>query len=228
MNWSYHIHKYNSLENKTNKNPGDWEETPAAEIAHFRPESSDHRPRTQVKIRYDDKNIHVLFRVDDRYIRSVHTRYNSKVNEDSCVEWFVQPPDAEGYYNFEINAGGVLHVNYIVDPRKDEKGKRRDVRNIPEDHARQISISSSLQGIVDPEIREQMTWYVRLTVPFTFFDLHTPVSTIDHTIWRGNLYKCGDKTSHPHWASWAPVGELNFHRPEDFGEFIFSGKKQKR
>jgi hypothetical protein len=36
--------------------------------------------------------------------------------------------------------------------------------------------------------------------------------------WRVNAFKCGDETSHPHWASWAPIGEaLNFHQPEYFG-----------
>ena len=32
--------------------------------------------------------------------------------------------------------------------------------------------------------------------------------------WRANFYKCGDETSHPHWASWSPVGRLDFHRPQ--------------
>ena len=37
--------------------------------------------------------------------------------------------------------------------------------------------------------------------------------------WRGNFYKCADESSHPHWASWRPIGEkLDFHTPEFFGE----------
>ena len=35
------------------------------------------------------------------------------------------------------------------------------------------------------------------------------------------FFKCGDKTSHPHWASWNPVDELNFHLPRCFSEIIF-------
>ena len=44
--------------------------------------------------------------------------------------------------------------------------------------------------------------------------------------WRGNFYKCGDHTSHPHWASWSPIGEqLDFHQPEFFGELRFADSR---
>ena len=36
------------------------------------------------------------------------------------------------------------------------------------------------------------------------------------------FYKCGDKTAHPHFLSWNPVGTPapDFHRPDFFGELI--------
>jgi len=41
--------------------------------------------------------------------------------------------------------------------------------------------------------------------------------------WRGNFYKCAEDNSHPHWASWAPIGErLNFHVPEHFAPLHFA------
>jgi hypothetical protein len=41
--------------------------------------------------------------------------------------------------------------------------------------------------------------------------------------WRANFYKCGDKTSHPHWLTWSVVDkpEPDFHRPEFFGILEF-------
>ena len=40
---------------------------------------------------------------------------------------------------------------------------------------------------------------------------------------KANVYKCGDKTEHPHYLAWnrveAPAPD--FHRPECFGEMIF-------
>jgi len=47
--------------------------------------------------------------------------------------------------------------------------------------------------------------------------------TLAGTEWRANCFKCADETSHPHWASWAPIGEaLNFHQPQYFGVFHFA------
>ena len=36
----------------------------------------------------------------------------------------------------------------------------------------------------------------------------------------GNLYKCGDETDAPHWATWSKVERLDFHAPEFFGRLI--------
>ncbi len=38
----------------------------------------------------------------------------------------------------------------------------------------------------------------------------------------GNFYKCADRTSSPHFLSWAPIStpEPDFHRPEFFSKII--------
>ena len=222
---SYHI--YNNLKIKNLSIDWDslcWRDAPIAKINSFYPISSDHTPQTLVKIQYNDQGIYLLYKVKDHYVHSIYTDYNSKVNEDSCVEWFIQPPEAEGYYNFELNAGGTLHVNFIVDPERDSQGQRKDIRSIPEQHSKQIRILSSLPKVVDPEIISAITWFLALYIPFSFFKLYSPIKKINSSIWQGNLYKCGDKTSHPHWAAWSPVKKLNFHQPEYFGEFVFMEK----
>ncbi|MEA2076823.1 MAG: carbohydrate-binding family 9-like protein [Candidatus Marinimicrobia bacterium] len=222
MTKNYYLHKKTSIVG----NILDWEsifwrKAETARIDNFHPQSTGHHPSCSAKLQYDAENIYLLFKTDDKYIRSIYTLYNSKVNEDSCVEWFVKTPQAKGYYNLEINAGGTLHVNYIVDPERDKNGKRKDIRSIPENHASQIKIYSSLPRIIDPEIVKNITWFLAMIIPFEFFNLFTSLGKISSSVWQGNLYKCGDKTSHPHWASWNPVDELNFHQPKHFGKFIF-------
>ena len=226
MTKRYHICNNTNFNNiSIDWNSSIWKNVPIAKINKYHPHSSAHRPETLAKIQYNDKGIFLLFKVVDQYVSSRYTAYNSKVNEDSCVEWFIKPEGFEGYYNFELNAGGTLHVNYIVDPERNSMGMRKDVRSIPEHHSKQIKILSSLPQIVDPEIKDKMTWFLGINIPFAFFELYTPIKKINSSIWRGNLYKCGDKTSHPHWASWSPVDKLNFHQPKHFGEFVFIDKR---
>jgi hypothetical protein len=222
MNGEYPIY-YNAKirKNTLNWNDPAWEKAKIASIDHFHPAGSSHHPQTETKIAYNHEGIFVLFRVKDRYVRSVYTEYNTKVHEDSCVEWFFQPPGAEGYYNFEINAGGTLHVNYIIDPERDENGKRKNIRPVPAGIAKKILIESSLPAIVDPEIESEIEWRLAVFIPLSFFDHYTPLGNITGAVARGNLYKCGDKTSHPHWAAWNPIDVLNFHRPDCFGSFVF-------
>jgi hypothetical protein len=53
---------------------------------------------------------------------------------------------------------------------------------------------------------------------------YAPVQRPGPTVtWRANFYKCGDKTSHPHWLTWNPVDKPrpDFHLPQYFGTLVF-------
>jgi hypothetical protein len=55
-------------------------------------------------------------------------------------------------------------------------------------------------------------------LPFKFFESRTgSLGNVSGQTWRANFYKCGNLTSHPHWASWNPLAFKNFHLPEYFG-----------
>lgn len=42
-------------------------------------------------------------------------------------------------------------------------------------------------------------------------------------VWRANLYKCADQTSHLHWLTWALIerDKPNIHLPPFFGTLAF-------
>ena len=46
------------------------------------------RPAVKAKMTYDDENLYVIFRVQDRYVRCITKDFNGPVWEDSCVEFF--------------------------------------------------------------------------------------------------------------------------------------------
>ena len=90
---------------------------------------------------------------------------------------------------------------------------------------RQLTISRSLPRLVDPEIQEPVTWFVGCRVPFVVLTKYlsfAPPKPGD--TWRGNLYKCADHTSHPHWLTWSPIirPRPDFHVPDQFGILAFA------
>lgn len=164
---------------------------------------------------YDDRTISLMFRVEDQYVRAVAKADQGPVWEDSCVEFFFTPgPDVtQGYFNLEINCGGTLLFHF-------QPGTGRDRIIIPRKECSQIRRIHSLPIRVDPEIQEPVTWTVGVCIPLAllkpYFPLVWPAPGVE---WRGNFYKCGDKSSHPHWLTWAPVlfPKPNFHLPRFFG-----------
>jgi hypothetical protein len=199
-----------------------WEKAGILEIGHYRPESSDHRPRTQAKLLYGHDAIYGLFRVEDQFVRCVHRRHQDPVYKDSCVEFFIQPCSGEGYFNFEFNCGGTLLASYVTDPLRTDNELAGFTR-LSKSDVRGITIYHSQPKIIDPEITEPVIWYLEFAIPYRLLEQYAGAVEISaDALWRGNLYKCADETSHPHWASWSPVDVLNFHLPHCFGNFAFA------
>jgi len=197
--------------------PEAWPRLPVAAVNHFLPQSSPHRPRTVVRLAHDGQSIYGRFEVDDQYVRSVRTGYGSEVWKDSCVEFFVEPKVGCGYFNFEFNCGGAFLVNHIVDPTRTAEGFKEFTR-LPESLARQVRVRASLPQVVELEITQPTNWSLEFQIPFGLFENYIgPLSDVSGQTWRGNFFKCAEENSHPHWATWSPVSEFNFHLPQCFG-----------
>ena len=178
-----------------------------------------HFPETHVKLRYDKKNIYVIFNVKDRYIKAVAKETNGKVWEDSCVEFFFSPgPDIErGYFNFEANCKGVFLFEYHTDNNK-SKGF------VSSDDYNKIKIAHSLSKNVEEESAHPEIWTVEYSIPISILSNYMKVEQPESGVsWRANFYKCADKSSHPHWLTWAKVDypKPKFHLPEFFGHLNF-------
>jgi hypothetical protein len=202
-----------------------WQAAEIIRIEQFRPESSDHRPLTEARLLYSDAGIHGIFRAHDRYVRCVHTQFQDLVCKDSCVEVYFQPKAGQaennGYLNLEMSGNGTLLSYYISDAERAPGGFKAFVKLTPE-QGRQVAIRSTLPAVVEPELSDPTEWCLQFFLPFTLLEAYVgPLGALPGQTWRCNLFKCADETSHPHWASWRPVKELNFHAPETFGTIRF-------
>ena len=195
-----------------------WRAVPALPVSRFMGDAPAHQPDTQVKLLYDHDAIHVIFKVEDRYVRAVHG-HQGPVCRDSCVEFFFVPggDTSTGYFNLETNCGGNMLFHHQIQPR----GKSTTIARPDCDR---ISLYHSLPSKVDPEIGEPVTWTLQYRLPVDLLARYAPfVPPACGVRWRANFYKCADETSHPHWLTWSEVHRPSpdFHVPEDFGELIF-------
>jgi hypothetical protein len=200
-----------------------WLVAEEAAVDHFHAASSPHRPLVRAKLTYDSDNLFLRFRAEDRYVVAKHTEFQDPVWRDSCVEFFVQPRESGGYFNFEINCGGALLSYYIEDPSRTADGFAKFTR-LSAEHGGRIRISHSLPKTVMAERLEPTEWQIAYAIPIKVLEAYAgPLRPIAGQTWQGNFYKCADGCSHPHWASWAPIGEeLNFHQPKYFGAIHFA------
>ena len=129
---------------------------------------------------------------------------DERVCVDSCMEMFICcfPEQGAGYLNVEMNAIGNAKCAFGPD--------RNNRQTLTEMGIPRPTITATagedrwqVQCLVTEELLEKL--YNR---PCQFAPGHEM---------RANFYKCGDETDAPHWATWAPIGRLDFHTPEFFG-----------
>jgi hypothetical protein len=155
----------------------------------------------------------VDFRVSGLDLRIQNLADGGRIWEDSACEIFIQPFPGAAYFNFEVNAAGYLLAAC---------GSSRNARTaLCADALARVIRIPSLEGQFLKEtvnLSGLWNWRVTLVIPWTILGLDC--AALPSSL-RGNLYKCGDLTAHPHFATWAPVQTPapDYHRPEYFGEF---------
>jgi hypothetical protein len=183
-------------------------------ISNINWEEYPYLPTVRFRIAHDGKNIYLHFRVEEESIRARYGKDNGNVWTDSCVEFFLQFPGDEHYYNLECNCIGTVLLG---------KGKNKEERiHLPPEVIQKIKRSSSL-GNSTFELRTgAFTWELSLIVPLEVFSFPATGDISGKTV-RGNFYKCGDELQTPHFVSWNRINHPapNFHLPDFFGEINF-------
>ena len=170
-------------------------------------------PSCQGKVGRTDKGLAIYWAVSGPDLRVQNLQDGGRIWEDSCCEWFIQLP-SEGqladYINIECNAAGIL-----LGARGAGRNNRRP---LPQELLSQIIRVADVQGPCN-EVGGRREWTLSLLIPYTVLGLDADRLPAQL---KGNIYKCGDETAHPHFLSWSPVGtpDPDFHRPEYFGTFI--------
>lgn len=166
-------------------------------------------PEVTFRIAHSDDALAVMFEVEEDHLRAVAMSAEENVWEDSCVEFFVENPAGEGYFNFEVNCIGTMLAAKRI--------SRTEATLFNAEQMDKIRCFGSLaKAPIDSRGAGQKWWMVEV-IPFSLLGLKSAPKSL-----RCNFYKCGDKCARPHFLSWSPIDkpEPNFHCPEFFGEVI--------
>jgi hypothetical protein len=194
----------------------EWKHVQSTKIEHFIREVPNFVPQVEVKMMYDDNNLYLIFRVQDRYVRCISKDVNGPVWKDAAVEFFFSPDSAapRNYFNLEMNSGGTPLLGFSI--RGDKKPDADD--------AGTIEIAHSLPQIVDPEIKDPVTWTIECRIPLQTLEKYTHVVHPKKGVaWRANFCKIAENNSNPHHMTWAVIDapKPNFHMPQFFGLLQF-------
>jgi hypothetical protein len=198
-----------------------WAPTAMATLPYHMGTEPTHKPLVEFRLAYDTDALRVIFRVHDHYIKAVAEGYHDAVCRDSCVEWFFSPgADVSlGYFNFEFNCCGVMLARFQPAPGV-------DMQDLTQTDCDAVQVVRSIDtDSVDPELVGDHTWTLAARIPLSVLKTYAPHMTMPEAgvAWRGNIYKCADKTSGPHWLTWAKIDwdGPNFHLPQFFGQLNF-------
>lgn len=171
------------------------------------PGSFPYMPAIKVALGHTDSSILLRFDVTEANAKAVCLEPNGPVWEDSCAEFFVRVPGSAHYFNFETNCIGTGLA----------------ARRLSRDEFTHFTREQMSRIVYRPSLPREVTdlkdasWSLELEVPFELLGLDSCPERLE-----ANFYKCGDKTSAPHFVSWSPIAveKPDFHRPEFFGELI--------
>ncbi|MEI8196663.1 MAG: carbohydrate-binding family 9-like protein [Phycisphaerae bacterium] len=175
-------------------------------------------PQVRLHLGYFPRALALLFVVTDHHVIARHQTFQAPVCTDSCVEAFISPQRNDSYFNFEFNCIGTMLAYYCTRPRTKE-----DDHKFSAEEGALVQVQTSLKGPILTEIPGPLDWTLAAVIPVSLLERHIgPLGPLAGQRWNANFYKCADHSSHPHWASWSPIGKnLDFHVPRHFGEIRF-------
>ena len=172
---------------------------------------------TRVKMLYDEKNLYVGARLEEKNIVAKLTQRDTIIYHDNDFEVFIDP-DGDGLHYFEIenNARGV-----IFDLMLDKPYRSGGSFFIPWD-CPGLQLKVAYEGTLNKTNDVDKAWTVEMAIPIDALsrDFRNPR---DFKVWRINFSRVQWPTPgarEENWV-WSPTGRIDMHMPERWGFLNF-------
>ena len=192
------------------------------------PKEFPYAPKMEVALAHTGDSLLLHYRVEEDCIRAAAEADGGRVWEDSCCEIFLQPssPNTQHptpYFNIECNCAGTLLIGKGEDRHDRQPATATTLQSANRWSSLMKTAVSGENGNYTIPLKDgKFTWHMALVVPATaLFD--SGITDFSGQTLRGNIYKCGDCLTTPHFLSLFPIDtpQPDFHRPEFFGELTF-------
>ena len=192
------------------------------------PKEFPYAPKMEVALAHTGDSLLLHYRVDENCIRAAAEADGGRVWEDSCCEIFLQPSSPithhpTPYFNIECNCAGTLLIGKGEDRHDRQPATAATLQLANRWSSLMKTAVSGENGRYTIPLKDgKFTWHMALVVPATaLFD--SGITDFSGQTLRGNIYKCGDCLTTPHFLSLFPIDtpQPDFHRPEFFGELTF-------
>lgn len=172
-----------------------------------------YKPVVDVHVAHDEAYLWALYRVDENHVRAVTLEDMGPVYEDSCVEWFMQFPNQENYFNVEVNCIGACLASCRVSRTDKAAFANEELASI----IRLTTLNHQPCDLLsdDTPIHWECVVGIPKKVLMNYLDGDGGIFPNQFT---ANFYKCGDKTNTPHYVSSFPIvtDSPDFHVPSAF------------
>ena len=192
------------------------------------PKEFPYAPKMEVALAHTVDSLLLHYRVEEDCIRAAAEADGGRVWEDSCCEIFLQPSSPitqhpTPYFNIECNCAGTLLIGRGEDRHDRQPATAATLQSANRwSSLMKTAVSGENGRYTIPLKNGKFTWHMALVVPATaLFD--SGITVFSGQTLRGNIYKCGDCLTTPHFLSLFPIDtpQPDFHRPEFFGELTF-------
>ncbi|MGL5067277.1 MAG: carbohydrate-binding family 9-like protein [Sarcina sp.] len=202
---------------KCNAENFSWDNIENNVIGNFPWDSTGYTPKTTVKVAVLEEGLKVKFTGTEKEVIINNTELHSRVYQDSCVEFFVNPDfeNSNDYINIEINALGTALSQIGPDAIEREFLTAGDIRS--------LNITTDITSENVREFDGFKPWNLEYLISFDLIEKYYP--KFDRNNLKSikcNFYKCGDKTKEKHYGCLFNIKyhKPSFHRPEFFKEIL--------
>ena len=191
----------------------------------------DPRFRTRAKMAWDDSCFYIAAMLEEPHVRGAITEHDAVIFRDNDFEVFIDPDgDNHQYYEFEINALNTGWDLRLVKPYRDGGPA------LNEWEIAGLRTGVHVRGTLNDPTDEDEGWSVEIALPWEALAEFTrmPCPPRDGDRWRVNFsrvewrhtvidghYETVPDTREDNWV-WSPQGVVDMHRPERWGDVLFS------